>query len=283
MIWARVLPEVNLALKITNWCNLHCAHCCERSSTAESLNLMPITKVEKYITEFGDMGVPVWKELVLTGGEALAPYLKKQEKYIPTIANIAAQNNLSVAIKTNAKWGENSLLRNRILNDLADVAQKNDRQISMDISIDEYHDNLMGAAEIVDTIMDSKLLTDAIPVSWCGLNTVASEYQRQTFVNMLTQRGITVLPMDPDGGIVLLKHDNMNVMFHDIGGLSRIGRAADNNLTDYVPRGMPNQTGNCFEITNTDMAILNYCFKTPVGNKTLGQLYHELKQQVPTR
>lgn len=283
MVWKDVMPEVNLALKITNWCNLHCAHCCERSSAAAALNLMPIEKIEKYISQFKDMGVPIWEEVVLTGGEAMAPYYKQQSAYIPTVANLLAQNKLSMALKTNGKWGENIFLCNRILNDLSQVAHQHDRQISLDISIDEYHNNLYGAANIVDAIMRNPKFSEAIPVSWCGLNTAASEYTRQKFINMLTQRGMTVLPMDADGGIVIMTKDNMNVMFYDIGGLSRIGRAKDNNLTEFVPRGIPNQSGHCFEITNNDMAILNYRFKTAIGDRTLGEIYHELKTKVPTR
>lgn len=280
MVWEMTMPRANLALKITNWCNLNCAHCCERSHVNEPFNLMPADKIERYISEFKDMGIPVWDYVVFTGGEVMAPYYIGQHKYIPMVADICANNDMSACFKTNALWGNKLILAGSILKSLADVAHKHDRQISLDISIDEYHDNLNAAANIVNQIMNSQYLSAAIPVSFVGLNTPASQYKYQEFANILRQRGIHVGQLDTDGTIVMSKGDNLNVMFYEIGALSRLGRAADNNLTQHIPSGHPNiGDSDCLEITNTNKAVLNYKFTTDAKDKTVGQIYNELLQK----
>ena len=279
MIWHDALPRVNLALKITNWCNLCCAHCCERSHRKEPFNLMPINQVEKHITQYVNMDVPVWDYVVFTGGESMAPYYIGQHKYIPMVADICANNDMSACFKTNALWGNKLILSASILKSLADIAHKHDRQISLDISIDEYHDNLNAAANIVNQIMNSQYLSAAIPVSFVGLNTPASQYKYQEFANILRQCGIHVGQMDTDGSIIMSKGDNLNVMFYENGTLLRLGRAADNNLTQRIPSGHTDLTnGDCLEITNTNKAILNYKFTTDAKDKTVGQIYNELLQ-----
>ena len=275
MVRLDVTPRVNLALKVTNWCNLNCAHCCERSHANEPFNLMPIDKIERYICEFKDMGIPVWDYVTFTGGETMAPYYIGQHKYIPTVADICAKNNMSACFKTNALWGNKLILSGNILKSLADIAHKHDRQISLDISIDEYHDNMNAAANVVDQIMNSQYLSAAFPVSFVGLNTPASQYKYQEFANILRQRRIYVDQMDSDGSIIMSKGDNLNVMFYEIGALSRLGRAADNELTQHIPNGYT----DCLMITNDDQAILNYKHKTTVANKTIGQAYNELIQK----
>lgn len=280
MIWHDALPRVNLALKITNWCNLCCAHCCERSHRKEPFNLMPINQVEKHITQYLNMDVPVWDYVVFTGGESMAPYYCGMDTYVPSAAEISIKNNLTPAFKTNAKW--DAALAKRILKDLADVAHKYNHQISLDISIDEYHDNFLSAANVVNQIMSSQYLIDAIPVSFIGLNTAASQYKIQEFLNILKSRGMfvgaTTIPTDE---FLVTKGGKTNVMFYDIGGLSLLGRAADNNLPNarQICGTTHSGSSDCLEITNTNQAILNYKYKTAMDNKTVAQVYDELLQK----
>ncbi|MBP3340301.1 MAG: radical SAM protein [Alphaproteobacteria bacterium] len=277
MIWRDVMPRMNLALKITNWCNLCCAHCCERSHAKEQLNLMPVGQIEKYIEQYKNMGIPVWDYITFTGGESMAPYFFNRGDYIPTVSKICINNGFVPAFKTNAKW--NLGLTNRILKDIADVVHKNDCQISLDISVDEYHDNLYDVANVIKQVMNSQYLSAAIPVTLVGLNTVASQYKYNELVTMLRKQGIHVGPMESDGSFLVSYNDNLNVMFYDVGGLTRLGRAADNNLTLHTVMGKSNSGGSdCLMITNDNKAILNYKYKTVVDNKTVGQIYNELIQ-----
>lgn len=271
------MPFMNLALKITNWCNLCCAHCCERSHAKEPMNLMPVSQVEHYVTQYKDLGTPIWDIVTFTGGESMAPYFCGRADYVPTVSEICIKNGFAPAFKTNAKW--NPGLANRILRDLANVVHKNDCQISLDISVDEYHENLSDVANVVNQIMNSQYLSAAIPVTFVGLNTVASQYKFQELVNMLKMRGIFVGAMDADGVFVVSKSGNTNVMFYALSELTRLGRAADNNLTSRMAHGrtMPND-GDCLMITNDDQAILNYKYKTEINDKTLKQVYSELLQ-----
>ena len=280
MIWQDALPRVNLALKVTNWCNLCCAHCCERSNSKEPFNLMPLDRIERYIAQYVNMDVPVWDYVVFTGGESMAPYYCGMDTYVPSVAEISIKNNLNPAFKTNAKW--DAALAKRILKDLADVAHKYNHQISLDISIDEYHDNFLSAANVISQIMASQYLIDAIPVSFVGLNTVASQYKIQEFLNILKSRGMfvgaTTIPTDE---FLVAKGDKTNVMFYDFGGLSRLGRAADNNIANArIISGNGHSGGSdCLEITNNNQAILNYKYKTTMDNKTIAQVYNELLQK----
>ncbi len=278
MIWQDIFPRANLGLKITNWCNLCCAHCCERSNNKEPYNLMPVSAVERYICEFKDMGMPVWDYVVFTGGESMAPYYHADGKYIPNVAEICAKNDMSACFKTNAKWGELNFLNVTILKNLADIAHKYDRQISLDISIDEYHDNQNAAANVVNSIMNSQYLSAAIPVSLVGLNTAASQYKYQEFLNILRQKGIYVGPMESDGKFIVSKGNNINVMFYEVGGLSKLGRAADNDIKNARPiTGCASADGSdCLVITNDNQAVLNYKYKTTIDNKTIKQVYSEL-------
>ena len=281
MIWQDVFPRANLGLKITNWCNLCCRHCCESSNNKEPYNLMPVSAVERYICEFKDMGIPVWDYVVFTGGESMAPYYIGHHKYIPTVAEVCAKNNMSACFKTNALWGNKLIVSGSILKSLADIAHKHDFQISLDISIDEYHDNMNAAANVVDQIMNSQYLSAAIPVSFVGLNTPASQYKYQEFANILRQRGIYVDQMDSDGSIIMSKGNNLNVMFYEIGTLSRLGRAADNNIKNARPvTGCASADGSdCLVITNDNQAVLNYKYKTTMDNKTIKQVYNELLEK----
>ena len=282
MIWQDALPRVNLALKITNWCNLCCAHCMERSHPKEPFNLMPSAQVEKYIAQYVNMGVPVWDYVVFTGGESMAPYYIGQGKYIRTLAELCAKNNVSPCFKTNAMWGQRLLLCDSVLKDLADVAHKYDRQVLLDISIDEYHDNFLPVANVVSQIMDSQYLIDAIPVSFIGLNTVASQYKFQEFLNILKSRDIFVgVQSAPVDEFMVAKGDKINAMFYDIGGLTRLGRAADNNIANArtITGAQHSNGSDCLEITNDNQAILNYKYKTAMDNKNVAQVYDELLQK----
>lgn len=279
MIWQDVIPRVNLALKITNWCNLCCVHCCERSHAKEPFNLMPIDTIEKYISQYKDMGIPVWDYVVFTGGESMAPYFCDQKEYIIKAAEICIKNGMMPTFKTNAKW--TNARAAQILKDLSDVAHRHNHQVALDISIDEYHDNLAPAAAVVNQIMSSKYLSEALPVSFVGLNTAASKIKYQEFVNTLQNLGVFVGPMDKENGFLISKGTNLNVMFYDIGGLTRLGRAADNNIESACPaKGFANADGSdCLLLTNDDRAILNYKHRTDIKDKTVGQVYNELLQK----
>ncbi len=241
---------------------------------------MPVDKIERYISEFKDMGVPVWDYVTFTGGEVMAPTYIGHTKYIPTVADICARNDMSACFKTNGLWGNRLIKCDDILKCLSDVAHKYDRQILLDISIDEYHNNLDAAANIVQQIMKSQSLIDAIVVSFIGLNTSASQYKFNEFSNILRNRGFFVGPIDSDGTIMISKDNKSNVMFYDIGALSRLGRAADNNLTQHIPSShIRSGDSDCLEITNNNQAILNYAFTTDIKDKTIAQVYNELKQK----
>ncbi|MBP3545204.1 MAG: hypothetical protein J6J82_02755, partial [Alphaproteobacteria bacterium] len=132
----QVCNKISFAIKNTNWCNLRCAHCCENSGPNVAPDIMPLKYVEKYIAGFNDMPLPKWEHMVFTGGEAMAPYFHKRTEYIPQCLEIAASYGMVPFVKTNGVWGMNEELRHRILRDFANVAYRQDKMMSMDISVD---------------------------------------------------------------------------------------------------------------------------------------------------
>ena len=159
---------INLAFKITNWCNLNCAHCIERSSCKEPFDLLLLPKMHKIIKEFKNLDVNQSDFVVITGGESMAPYYNNQQNYIKQALRYIYKAGYVPTIKTNAVWDTDIKLRQKILFDLAESAYKYRKVVTLDISIDEFHNNLSGAANIITDIITSKYLSPAIRLCLAG-------------------------------------------------------------------------------------------------------------------
>jgi len=273
--------KISFAIKNTNWCNLKCAHCSECSAPDIAPNIMPLHRVEKYIGEFNAMPIPRWKYMVFTGGEAMAPYFHNMPEYIPTCLDVAASYRMAPFVKTNGLWGADDNMRWKILHDFARVAYRREILMSMDISVDEFHNNLTAVNKIINDVVRSDYLAPAVRLSLVGLNTHKSRLQFSQLLNGLYAAGLYVRP-----DVCMVKLGVPGVrdvkVFHDFfTNVSNVGRAKENNLGKYVPDGQPDIiTGHCMQIDNNDIATLNYKYKTPVAGRPIYDVAKELLLKV---
>ena len=274
--------KFSFAIKNTNWCNLKCAHCCECSGPDVVPNIMPLSKVEKYIAEFSALPLPKWEHMVFTGGEAMAPYFHNRMEYIPQCLNIASSYGMVPFVKTNGVWGMDEDLRHRILRDFANIAYKQNKLMSMDISVDRFHKNTPAVCNILNDIVRSDYLAPAVRISLVGLNDTKSRQELINLVYALRSKGLSV-EFQNDGEF-LVGVPNMysiKVFYEYQIPVMNIGRAIENNLGKIAPDGHPNLIeGHCFQIDNQDIAKLNYVHSTPVNGRPMLDVVKELMQKV---
>lgn len=271
--------KISFAIKNTNWCNLNCAHCCECSGPNVVPNFMPLDKVEQYIGEFCAMPLPRWEYMVFTGGEAMAPYLLKRYEYMPQCLEFAGRAGLAPFIKTNGVWGADGWLRRRILNDCADAAIKNNKMTSLDVSIDEFHNNVPAVARIIQEIVSSEHLARCVRMSISGLDTLKSHAQFNYLIAYLKAHNIHVFPSG-NTFIAALGTVGTKVLFDFGTPVAQMGRAASNKLGEVKPDGHPDVMGHCLQIDNDDVATLNYFHKTPVNGRPVFDVVKELLLKV---
>ncbi len=244
---------------------------------------MPLGHVEQYIGEFSTIPMPRWAHMVFTGGEAMAPYFHRMYEYIPKCLEITTENNMVPFVKTNGIWGTDKNMRTRILHDFANAAYKSNTLMSMDISVDEFHNNLDGVTAIINDIIQSDYLAPAIRLSLVGLNTNKSYYGRfSELLRRLRACGLKIQRLD-DGALLVGKSDSWGMMiyydFHT--GVANVGRGAKNSLGAYVPDGRPDSTtGHCLQIDNKDIATLNYRYTAPVAGRPVYDVTRQLLQRV---
>lgn len=272
--------KISFAIKNTNWCNLNCAHCCECSGPNVVPNFMPLDKVEQYIGEFCAMPLPKWEYMVFTGGEAMAPYLLKRYEYMPQCLEFAGRAGLAPFIKTNGVWGADAWLRRRILNDCADAAIKNNKMTSLDVSIDEFHNNVPAVARIIQEIVSSEHLARCVRMSISGLDTLKSHAQFNYLIAYLKAHNIHVFPSG-NTFIAALGTVGTKVLFDFGTPVAQMGRAKQNGIGETQPDGSSDAVwGNCLQIDNDDVATLNYYYKTPVNGRPVFDVVKELLLKV---
>lgn len=272
--------KISLAIKNTNWCNLNCVHCCECSGPNVVPNFMPLDKVEQYIGEFCAMPLPKWEYMVFTGGEAMAPYLLKRYEYMPQCLEFAGRAGLAPFIKTNGVWGADGLLRRRILNDCADAAIKNNKMTSLDVSIDEFHNNVPAVARIIQEIVSSEHLARCVRMSISGLDTLKSHAQFSYLIAYLKAHNIHVFPSG-NTFIAALGTLGTKILFDFGTPVAQMGRAKQNGIGETQPDGSSDAVwGNCLQIDNDDVATLNYYYKTPVNGRPVFDVVKELLLKV---
>ena len=272
--------KISFAIKNTNWCNLNCAHCCECSGPNVVPNFMPLDKVEQYIGEFCAMPLPKWEYMVFTGGEAMAPYLLKRYEYMPQCLEFAGRAGLAPFIKTNGVWGADGWLRRRILNDCADAAIKNNKMTSLDVSIDEFHNNVPAVARIIQEIVSSEHLARCVRMSISGVDTLKSHAQFSYLIAYLKAHNIHVFPSG-NTFVAALGTVGTKVLFDFGTPVAQMGRAKQNGIGETQPDGSSDAVwGNCLQIDNDDVATLNYYYKTPVNGRTVYDVARELLLKV---
>lgn len=273
--------KLNLALKITNWCNMRCAHCCDRCGPDNPRHLMPVDSVSGYIKQFQNLENPRWEHLVFTGGETMAPYYFGEFDYVPKCLDAAYRAGMAPFFKTNGMWGANSKLRGRILADLSDKAYQYKKLNSIDISVDEFHDNITPVATIIADIMHNPHLMHAIRISLVGLDTQRSRSKFIELIGQVCARRVQFKPIDRMTMQMGTGDLMANVYYGFDTPVTNAGRAADNKLGMIENTGMPDsETGSCLQIDDNDIATLNYKWREPVGGRNLNLVTANLFQQM---
>ena len=272
--------ELSLSFKITNWCNLRCAHCCEYSGPSESATFLPLEKIEQYTIESVHMPIKPNEYLVLGGGEAMAPYMHNQPDYIPKALDIIYKYGYVPTIKTNGTWGDNNAKRERILHDIAKPAYEYQKLVTLDISVDEFHNNISGVSKIIYNILSNPDLCLAIRCCLVGFNTKKSAIALGKLKQMLQNQGLKISPINYSDWVVLTPNgDAVYVIVENSAGIHDLGRAKEKKV--YTSTGNPTGAINCLQIDNNDMAIYNYLTKEPVNNRPLSKvLFSLMKKQI---
>ena len=270
----------SLHLKITNWCNLNCAHCCECSNSAQPLNLLSLEKIEKYLHEIISMPIKPNELISIGGGEVMAPYMHNTPEYIPNLLDIVYKYEFVPTLKTNGTWGEQNKKRTKILSDIAKCAYKSGKLVTLDISVDEFHNNTDGVAKIIRNVVNEYYLCYAIRICLVGFNTPQSAKALLRLKQELLKNGFHIEITPPFGDwIISAPNGNTTVIYNSFtSGIFDIGRAKKNK--NYTTTGNRNNTGtDCLQIDNNDIATYNYGYCEPVQNRNIYEVLCSLKHR----
>ncbi len=270
-------PYLSLCLKITNWCNLNCAHCCEYSDSKQPLKFMPLEKIENYLAQSTQMFLPPDQLLCIGGGEAFAPYINGNQTYIPTALDMVAKHNFIPTLKTNGTWGNDNNLRKQILNDLSKSAYKSQKLVTLDISLDEFHNTTNAVAKIIRETLLSQELCMAIRICLVGFKTQQSKTTQNKLQKILSKSGFKIHETHNKDWIIDTPNGNGVYMVNDFNGeIFNLGRAKDTHVYTAITPQNDTYTTNCLQIDNNDMAILNYKYREPINNRHLNEVLYSL-------
>lgn len=269
-----------LSFKITNWCNLNCAHCCENSGPNQDRSFLSFEKIEKYLREFKELPYNLSEYVVIGGGEGLSPYFFKNFDYIPNL--LLKINNFGgvSTIKTNGIWGNNTSVKNFILKDLAILAHKIDKVITLDISVDEFHDNITGVANIFEGILSDEYITVSIRPTLVGFNTPGSSKALSRLKTELYARKILTIQTSNADLCVCNKAGQGIFVITDYGNeIFDLGRAKKNNVFTYQQTKPCLGQTNCIQIDNTDTITMNNFYREKIDGRPLKVVIDSLIQR----
>ena len=228
--------ETHLSFKITNACDLKCAHCCENSSPKESNVLFPLEETHKRLSEWkSNSWLEKGRYVVLTGGEPTLAY-QKDKTYLPKVIDAIYQAGFLPVLKTNGVWGKDNELRKQILNDLSKSAQKSGRTITLEISIDEFHDNIIPVRNIFIDLLYNKRSADSILLSLVGFGNQKSKDQLLNLMNEIHEFDGTEFKINNEKQEIYLYGEDASFKTYMSysGEVDRRGRAEKNDLSKNV-------------------------------------------------
>lgn len=259
-----------LSFKITNWCNLNCAHCCENSGQNRARRFLPMKKIEKYLNEFKKLPYNLSEYIVIGGGEGLSPYLFDDFDYIPNLlSKINSVGGVST-IKTNGLWGNNAGTRKFILKDLSIFAHKIGKVVTLDISIDEFHNNIKNVADIFAEILSDNYVTVSIRPTLVGFKTLKSAMALSQLKSELKARKITTVETTKGDLFMCNEHGvGVFVITDYYNEIFDLGRAKKNKVFtchQTAPRLLPT---NCIQIDNNDTVTMNNFYREKIDGRPL--------------
>ena len=267
---------LTLSLKVTNWCDFNCAHCCECSGRNNPTNFIPLTRIEQYIHEFQEVPFNLSPHYTIGGGESLAPYQFGNSEYIPQVLSCIYKVGGIPTIKTNGVWGKRYDMRSDTLKSLAKSAYMGDKLLTLDISVDEFHNNLDGVANIMTDVVQSDYLLSAIRICLLGFNTPGTQKAMMALRAKLSDREIYCedLP-NGDMGVYCTNNRGMRVIVDDVVDVYDLGRAKDNKVYTVCYNTDATYV-NCLQIDNNNLAILNYIYSEQIAGRSLTRVMQSL-------
>ena len=268
-----------LSLKITNWCNLNCLHCAENSGCHEPLNFMDLKKFEQYIYEFKKLPFKISEHVLISGGEGLAPYLFGQPDYIPTALRYIQSANFVPTIKTNGVWGKRYDIRMQILKDLAKCAYDSGNLVTLDISVDEFHNNITSVANVIASALSSDDIMYGVRICLVGFYTFKSINALSKLWQELIYRDLYIdFLSDGNWGVYNSRGTGFQVIVDYHNAVFDLGRAKQNNV--YTVSGFPKlQNENCLIIDNNDIVTLNHVYSEKIAGRKTQNVIETLVRQ----
>lgn len=270
----------SLHFKITNWCNLNCAHCCECSNSSQPLNLLPLEKIEKYLKEISNIPIKPNELISIGGGEVMAPYMHNNTDYIPKLLDLLYKHKFVPTLKTNGTWGNETKKCTEILYDIAKCAYKSDKLVTLDISIDEFHNNIDSVSKIIRNIKNKHYLSYAIRICLVGFNTQKSANALLRLKQELTKNGLHIETFPPfDDWLISAPNRDTTIIYNSFtSGIFDMGRAKTNKV--YTTTIDKSAHEHCLQLDNNDMAIYDYILSEPIQNRNLYEVLCSLQRRV---
>lgn len=130
---------------ITYFCNLACKHCLASCNPGRSKDILPISDTVFYINEFKKDHL-FSGSVVINGGEPTSAYYHHSNDYLRILYSELLNRNCNIELHTNSVWAT-SKKADIIWEDLKIIANFNKFDNKLDLSCDEYHNNLKGISE----------------------------------------------------------------------------------------------------------------------------------------
>ena len=242
---------------------------------------MPLEKLDKYLAESRTLPIIPNELVCITGGETLAPYMYEEPDYIPNALDLIYSYKYVPTIKTNGAWGNDGKFRQKILSDIGAKAYKYGKLITLDISVDEFHDNYSGVARIIQDVLLSSRLSFAIRFCLVGFNTPASLVALNRVQSELQKSGFVVKKTIANDWMIEAPNASYGVyVYNDFSSkIYNLGRAKQTNVynDEYSPYLI--HESDCFQIDNEDNAILNYFSREQINNRPLSEVFRSLMWQ----
>lgn len=273
--------KTGIAFKTTNWCNLSCAHCCEKSGPEHQPNLMDLDKMALYLSEFNALPIEKYDTVALTGGEVMAPYYSYDDTYIPSALQIIFNENMTPCLKTNGIWGNDENLMNRILSTITDVAGDNGKKVIMDVSLDRFHKNFAAVAKIYRSLLNNPTCAKYITVVLQGIknNSVRSFYDL-----FMASSGYGIIwGKDISGQYITDGVSRYPIIYNFNQAIANIGRARANKLGTFNLTGQSDIYGDCIMIDAKDRVRLNHINALVMNGRPLGDCIKILEQKSKQR
>lgn len=271
----------DLSLKVTNWCNLNCAHCRENSGRDATMKLMTLEKIEDIIAQFQELPINLSNRITIDGGEPMLPYFIGNENYIPTAVCLISKSGAIPVIKTNATWGRTYSDRNAILKSLAKNACFIGRPVTLVMPVDEFHENISGIANIIADVVFSDYLRGTLNLNVSGFDTIGSVVAHARLRSDLMDREIKTVD-SRNSNFIAYNDDGVGIHVESdyMSGVMRCGRAIKNhvytedNLSTYV---------NKIQIDNDDNVALNYVARDNIKKQPLKTVIDSLIRSIDAR